>query len=313
MGTLADAPIDVTVDQVTPVAFDAVVLGAFGRGGSSRDSISWCYVDDLSFTSAQQSVLPPTLTVARQGNSVALGWQGAGFPAPAAGFLVGRRLGGFAGYGRAAGRRLLGHRGCERRRALLSTRAIGRPSHAGGDFDTLTGLRGRSASIAEWPRDRTNNSMIRLFRNFARPRTSAHGFTLIELLVVIAIILILASMLLPALGKAKARGQRTACLNNMRQVGLALIMYADDNAGRMPPNARAVFDFASLTAPDNVLKVLLPYVASAAGTNRATPVYACPTLKPPANPRFKPTKASQTRKLSSLRSTARLRLRIGLR
>ena len=60
------------------------------------------------------------------------------------------------------------------------------------------------------------------------------GFTLIELLVVIAIIAILAAMLLPALQSARERGRRGSCISNLKQIGTALMQYAQDNREKMP-------------------------------------------------------------------------------
>ncbi len=79
-----------------------------------------------------------------------------------------------------------------------------------------------------------------------RPR----AFSLVELLVVIAVIGILAALLLPALSAAKAKGQQTACSNNLRQLEVCWLMYANDNDAKLVPNVQIVAS-NSVTPPLN--------------------------------------------------------------
>src|ERR1035441_8116061 len=116
-------------------------------------------------------------------------------------------------------------------------------------------------------------------RNRSSPE---NGFTLIELLVVIAIIAILASLLLPALARAKDQAKLTQCLSNMKQLQLCYHMYVGDNNDRLPPNeSEAGFDTTTNSwisgdaqtdgTTDNIkIGLLFSY-------NQSVMIYACPS------------------------------------
>ena len=78
------------------------------------------------------------------------------------------------------------------------------------------------------------NNQDRQFEPSVLRKRRAGGFTLIELLVVIAIIAILAALLLPALARSKETARRAACKSNLRQLGLAIQMYGNDNNNKLP-------------------------------------------------------------------------------
>ncbi len=102
------------------------------------------------------------------------------------------------------------------------------------------------------------------------------GFTLIELLVVIAIIAILAAILFPVFAQAREKARQTSCLSNMKQIGTASLMYAQDYDERVSRNWYGEMGFEATTAPGDTparykwMDALQPYVKN-------TPVFTCPS------------------------------------
>ena len=103
------------------------------------------------------------------------------------------------------------------------------------------------------------------------------AFTLIELLVVMAIITILAALLLPAIGRARRKGQRTTCISNLRQINLGVRMYSDDSAEASPSPGQAAVTSTNLMPLYTGYKALMKnYVGLNGASSSQDRLFACP-------------------------------------
>jgi prepilin-type N-terminal cleavage/methylation domain-containing protein/prepilin-type processing-associated H-X9-DG protein len=130
------------------------------------------------------------------------------------------------------------------------------------------------------------------------------AFTLVELLVVIAMIGVLSALLLPALGRARARAQGIACLNNTRQLGLAWLLYADDHEARLPYNlgGDAARKTVALRTNLNWVNNVMTWELDADNTNTATITEA--SLGPYANRAVSIYRCPSDQVLSAIQRTA---------
>lgn len=147
----------------------------------------------------------------------------------------------------------------------------------------------------EWAKASARNAALRKMKgrtmNVHETHSKTRRFSLIELLVVIGIISLLASLLLPALGKARETGRRIACSSNMRQIYQGCLFYADDYNGWMPPTDYGAQHIGYINDYFNVKCDYWPKTLSSLGIYGSSPTnrqpsgafFYCPSLYPSAS------------------------------
>ncbi len=127
-------------------------------------------------------------------------------------------------------------------------------------------------------------------------RKHSTGFTLIELLVAISILVLLVSLLLPAIVQARSAARRTTCQSNLRQWALAAHLYADIHAGRLPYRGQGIQPTTQLTRPDDWFNALPPLIENVPYSELASTsqrphaqdgtIWTCPEAQPMEGPNF---------------------------
>lgn len=110
------------------------------------------------------------------------------------------------------------------------------------------------------------------------PVAGERGLTLLQLLLVVTLIVMLAAIVLSSLSAAREQGRRVGCLSNLRQLGMAMILYTSENGGTLPPY---LYNMQPLGDGSYVMSIRSPWTLDAVGPGATLPLMSCPSDRKP--------------------------------